>query len=201
MCVIVGLRNQRGDAAWIFDGASKIKATKINAYLLNAANVMVTAERRSLFALPEMLFGNMPRDGGHLVLQEEERDQIVSSGFEKFVKRYLGSDELIKGKDRWCLWIEDDDVEAAKRSDFIKDRLERVAQNRRDSPAVSTQGFADRPHRFVQIQGTANEHALLIPSVMFRTPPISPSRSRGCRCHRPQTSTSPSTTPPNGASR
>ncbi|MBO9447893.1 DNA methyltransferase [Ruegeria sp. R14_0] len=174
MCVIVGLRNQTSAKKIVFDDTTGIEATNINAYLLNASDAFVTAERASLFGLPEMLFGNMPRDGGHLVLGVEEKSALEVAGFGRFVKRYLGSEELIKGKDRWCLWIADEEVAEATASPFIKQRLEAVAENRRQSPAESTQAFAERAHRFVQIQGTARESALLIPRVSSERRPYLP---------------------------
>src|SRR5258708_9361561 len=99
-----------------------------------------------------MLFGNMPRDGGHLFLTVEEAAELRSRHpTEDYVRRFVGADELISGKQRYCLWIEDSDAEKAMADLFIATRMELVAANRRQSPASSTRDFAARPYRFVQI--------------------------------------------------
>lgn len=82
-----------------------------------------------------------------------------------FIKRFIGSEELINGKLRYCFWIEDDEVDAANASEFIAQRLKLVVENRSNSPAESTRGFAKKPHRFVQIAGTAKETAIVVPKV------------------------------------
>ena len=113
-----------------------------------------------------MLFGNMPRDGGHLFVTTDEAKKLLSEPLAKrFVKRFLGSSELINGKARYCLWIEDADVELAKRHPFISERLNLVSQNRLESPAKSTREFAEMPHRFVQIAGTAKQSTIVVPRV------------------------------------
>ncbi|MFD2741140.1 class I SAM-dependent DNA methyltransferase [Sulfitobacter aestuarii] len=174
MCVVVGLRNSSGRPKWLFDETVRNAAANINAYLLDADDSFVTPERISIFGLPEMLFGNMPRDGGHLILDQSEAEMLKSSGYGHLVRRYMGSEEVIKGKERWCLWIEDHQVDEARTSSFISERLDAVASNRLESPATSTQDFSNRPHRFVQIQGVARDHSILVPSVSSERRPYLP---------------------------
>jgi len=113
-----------------------------------------------------MLFGNMPRDGGHLFLSEDEARSLNEDPRTRhYVRRFAGSEELINGKQRYCLWIEDRDAEAAKQDNFIANRLTLVAENRLQSPAASTRDFATRPHRFVQIGGVSKEHAIFVAGV------------------------------------
>lgn len=114
-----------------------------------------------------MLFGNMPRDGGHLLVSPEEkadtdRDDPI---FEKHLRRYVGSEDFIQGKVRYCLWIEQDQLADANRSPTIARRLEAVRTTRLASKAVSTRAYAKAPYRFVQIQGNAQQSALIVPRV------------------------------------
>jgi hypothetical protein len=113
-----------------------------------------------------MLFGNMPRDGGHLFLDTDEANELrADTVARKFIKRFVGSEELINGKQRFCLWISDSEANVAKQNDFIARRLEMVAESRRQSAAKSTREFASRPHRFVQIGGMAKENAIFVAGV------------------------------------
>lgn len=72
---------------------------------------------------------------------------------------------MINGKQRYCLWIADKDAEKAGQSQFIQQRLNLVAENRKKSEAASTKDFAKQPHRFVQIAGVAQETAIVVPRV------------------------------------
>ena len=71
-----------------------------------------------------MLFGNMPRDGGHLFLTTQEASELRRNPSTRpYVRRFLGSEELINGKLRHCIWIEDHDANAARTHPFIAERL------------------------------------------------------------------------------
>lgn len=123
--------------------------------------------RESPFGLPSMVLGNMPKDGGNLILEEEDIRvaELVDETARRFVLEFYGSQEFVQGTKRYCLWIEDDELEAASSSKFIADRLRLVAEMRRASPAASTRAYANRPHRFKQIQGRGKKHTIIVPSV------------------------------------
>ena len=174
ICVVVGLRNMSVAPKRIYDEGISEDASNINAYLVDGPTISVNSLGASVFGLPEMLFGNMPRDGGNLILSDEEAHRLCDDGFGKFVKRYMGSEEVVKGFHRFVIWIEDSDVFEALQSDFIASRLKAVAENRRASPAASTQEFAAKAHRFVQIQGVAKDHAILVPRVTSERRPYLP---------------------------
>ena len=138
----------------------------IGPYLVPNMPDAVTKANKPIGPQSVMLFGNMPRDGGHLFLTSREASELHrNSATRPYVRRFLGSEELINGKLRHCLWIEDCDAEEARANVFIAERLELVANNRRRSPAESTRAFAELPHRFVQIAGTADKSAIVVPRV------------------------------------
>ncbi|MEQ9446750.1 MAG: lactate dehydrogenase [Rhodospirillaceae bacterium] len=150
------------------NGEASVKQSEnINSYLVNGPSAFVEQSRESLSNLPVMLFGNMPRDGGNFVLSNEQRASILQCypELEGFIRPYLGSVEIIHGKQRWCFWIEDTEAEFASQHPYLKSILAAVKKNRLDSPAASTREFAAKPHRFVQIAGTAQRCSLAIPTV------------------------------------
>jgi hypothetical protein len=112
-----------------------------------------------------MLFGNMPRDGGNLIVSHEEKiaNKATDPVFIKYLRRFVGSEDLIQGKIRYCLWIEQNQQEDALHSPLITRRLEAVRQMRLSSKAGSTRDYAKAPYRFVQIQGTACRGTLVVP--------------------------------------
>lgn len=77
----------------------------------------------------------------------------------------MGSEELINGKQRHCLWIREDESDIASAHPFIAKRLQKVAENRRASQAASTRDYAAKPYRFVQIAGVAKKTQILVPGV------------------------------------
>ncbi|WP_019091473.1 class I SAM-dependent DNA methyltransferase [Komagataeibacter europaeus] len=165
--IIIGIGPRSSRSKHLFGDDGLVRECEvIGPYLVPNIVDTVTKANRPLGPQSTMLFGNMPRDGGHLFLTiQEARELRLKSETNPYVRRFLGSDELINGKLRFCLWIEDGEAEAAKADALIAERLALVADNRRRSPAESTRAFADSPHRFVQIAGTAKNSAIVVPRV------------------------------------
>lgn len=114
-----------------------------------------------------MEWGNKPTDGGHLIMSTDEKNEIARkySAAHKFLCRYVGSQELTKGTLRWCLWIRDEDREAAEAIPPIKYRIDRVAEYRSGSTSADTRPTASFPHRFRQIQNIATSDQILVSGV------------------------------------
>jgi hypothetical protein len=171
--IVIGITNKIRDKRRIFssdpitgDVLEKI-CQNINPYLVDGPNLVIEGRREPPEGCAPMLFGNMPRDGGNLIVSQEEmfngasRDPI----FKSFLRPFFGSEDFIQGKMRYCLWITQDQYDKSKASDLIARRLDAVRQMRLASKAESTRDFADVPYRFVQIQGTAKRSTIIIPRV------------------------------------
>ncbi|WP_040309315.1 class I SAM-dependent DNA methyltransferase [Asticcacaulis biprosthecium] len=165
MCVVVGLRNITKDRKRVFEGDLESEAANINAYLLDASDIFVEASSRSIFNLPYMEYGNKPTDGGHLLLTPTERLEILSRSPEAapYIKRLMGSDEVINGIERYCIWVTDEEATNASALPPLKERFDAVAKFRASSKAAQTRPAAAYPHRFRQAQNWAREQALFIP--------------------------------------
>lgn len=164
--IVIGLASANKREKKLFYDEQVRKCSSISPYLIPDSKALVTKADRPLMGQAKMLFGNMPRDGGHLFLSEDEAGQLSSDETSShWVRTYLGAEELINGKLRYCLWIRDNDFDAAKRHPFVADRLQKVCANREASRAQSTRDFACRPYRFVQIAGVAKSHQILVPGV------------------------------------
>lgn len=152
------------------------EVSNINAYLVAGANRTINAARSPITDLSPMLFGNMPRDGGHFILSADERSQLLATYPElaRFIRPYLGSEQMIQGKPRWCIWLENKDSEFAASHPFLRNMLDRVREFRANSAAPSTRDFASRPHRFVQIAGTAKRYTLAVAKVSSERRPYLP---------------------------
>ncbi|MFL9609160.1 class I SAM-dependent DNA methyltransferase [Methylobacillus sp. Pita2] len=164
---IIGLTSLEDRSRFIYLNGHRRLVSSINQYLIEGNPLPITATNRPISRLPQMLLGNMPKDGGNLILSKDEAVALVDrfEGARPFIYGFYGSQELIRGAGRYCLWITDDDAERAASIPPIRDRLKAVARMRLDSPAKSTRDFANRPHRFKQIQGVASKYTIAIPSV------------------------------------
>ncbi len=164
--IIVGLGRQSNSPKRLFDDDLVRECSIIGPYLVPNRSEVVAKTNDPIGQQAKMLFGNMPRDGGYLFLANDEAQSLLANDrTSKYVKRFIGADELISGKIRYCLWIEDIDADEARTNTFIADRLTRVSENRRLSQAQSTRDFASRPHRFVQIGGVARESSIFVAGV------------------------------------
>jgi hypothetical protein len=174
--VIVGLGQKSNLPKMLYQDGMVKQCTAIGPYLVPDSLSYVKKTSEPIGEQSTMLFGNMPRDGGHLFLDPILAERVKSDdGYAKpFIKRFVGSEELINGRLRYCLWIGDNDAETARESDFIARRLKLVAENRLESDAESTRQFAKQSHRFVQIAGSAKNSVIVVPRVSSENRPVLP---------------------------
>ncbi len=174
--VIVGLGKKSNAPKLLCEGDLVKQCSAIGPYLVPDSLAYVEKANQPIGEQAPMLFGNMPRDGGYLFLDGDSAAKVAveDAAARPFIKRFVGSDELINGKQRYCLWIEDDEASTAKQSPFIAQRLNLVAENRSKSDAESTRQFAKQPHRFVQIAGSAKNSVIVVPRVSSENRPFLP---------------------------
>ena len=160
----------------IYDGDVLRQVDRINPYLVPASTVYVQTRPSPLSDVPRMVMGSMPRDGGNLILDQDEERRLSESVScaASWLRRYVGSAELIRGTVRYCLWIGDRDAAKARENAEIERRLEAVAEMRRLSPLASTTEFADRPHRFVYLAGESHIRTIAVAGVSSEKRPFLP---------------------------
>lgn len=153
-CVIIGLRRKHVNSKSFIYNENKVKEVdKISPYLIPGSPVIVRRTKKPVTKkFPPMVFGSMPRDGGHLILTEEEYHEVVNKEQESisFIKRFSGSQEFIRGTIRYCFWIAPEQIAQARKIFEIRKRLDLVSKERKESKAPSTRAYADRPYLFVQ---------------------------------------------------
>jgi len=183
-CVIIGFSLVDRDTKKIYQYATVIgepmetSVKQINAYLVNYENIFITSRGKPLCKVPPMNFGNMPLDGGHLLLSDEEKEEFIKiePKAEKYIKPLLSAREFLNGMKRWCIWLVDiEPAELRKMPEVIK-RVEAVKNFRLDSIAPSTRDhavtpslFRDRnnPDTFIVIPRVSSETRRYIPMGFF----------------------------------
>lgn len=126
----------------------------ISPYLVAGNDVFVAKRTRPLCEVPEIAFGNMPNDGGHLLLSSTEHTALLTARHEvaPFIRPFLGSEEFINGLERWCIWLKDVPPQRIRAIPELVDRLEAVRQCRLQSTRLATRRLADVPALFGEIR-------------------------------------------------
>lgn len=173
--IIVGLRNISKSPKYLFTENIRKQVKNINGYLSDGNSVII--ERRSvpLSFDYKMSFGNMPNDGGGLILSSEEKDKIlnITPELSQIIKPLIGAAEYIKGTERFCLWIDDDKLTEAKKSPFVLSKIEQSEKHRLKSKDKGTRELAKRAHQF-RDRKTADNIQLIVPSVSSERRPYIP---------------------------
>jgi hypothetical protein len=175
-CVIVGLSRDKARERVLFDKGTRVVVRNINAYLQPAPNVVVRREDESLFGLPKMQLGNAPKDNGRLILSEEEAADLLRQHPEasKFVYKFLGAQEVVKGISRYCLWIDEEALPEALAIEPIRRRINEVREFRLASVKAATRRMAERPFEFDEIRLQPGRPSILVPSVSSERRPYLP---------------------------
>lgn len=163
--VIIGLRNTSSKPKYLYTESIRKKVKNINGYLLDGPNIYVKERRTSISGFIRMNFGNMPNDGGGLILNKDEKAKLLrkNPAAKKYIRKLIGSSEFIRGNVRFCLWMEDEDLEEVSKIDFILDRIKQTKSHRLNSKDKGTNRLAERAHQF-RDRNVPNESIIIIPS-------------------------------------
>ena len=170
-CVIIGFSSLssasgvRPKRIYISDLQS-IPAKNINGYLLDAPDMWIQSRTVPLADVPEMVFGSMANDSGNLILSSEERDEYVSKypQIEPYIKSFLGAEEFINNKSRYCLWLVDCPPSVLRTCPHVMDRVAKVREARAASTRPGTRKMADYPTLFGENRQPESNY-LLVPRV------------------------------------
>jgi hypothetical protein len=135
----------------------------INPYLVDAPTVVVDRRRSPLMEVPSCRFGNMPNDGQHLIVSEQERSEIVASDevAASYLRELIGADEMLNGEHRYCLWLVGADPADIRSSELLRQRIAAVRTYRQRSERRATRALAATPALFGEIRQPDGEYLCL----------------------------------------
>jgi len=164
-CSIIGISHSGEKTKLLsLDGHSK-SVNNISAYLIDSKSTIITKRANTISDLPRMQIGNEPYEGGFFIFLENEKDSFIkdSPESEQYFKKLVGSNELIKGTHRWCIWIEDSQLKEALEIPAIKDRINKVRVSR-ENGGMNARSCMDRPHQFRWVN-RAKHSQIVVPVV------------------------------------
>ncbi len=153
-CVIIGFAYVNKKPKTLFTDERYINVNNINPYLIDAPTVLIENRSKSISNAPNIMYGSMPIDDGHLILSADDLDLLLAENNAniKFVKKYLGGAELLRNTDRWCLWLKNVSPKDIQQSKFIIERIKCVKEFRESSKRPQTKVLADTPTLFGEIR-------------------------------------------------
>lgn len=163
--IIVAVRNISNKPKFLFTESASKQVKNISPYLIEGSNLYVEKRTNPLSSFPRMEYGNMAIDGGNLILSTEEKLALLSRYPEASIllKRVIGAQEFLNGKERWCLWIPDENLKIALSIPELEKRIELTKAFRLSSTDGGTHKIASRPHQFREMKEA--ENAIIIPTV------------------------------------
>lgn len=178
-CIIVGFRQkpQMPSEKTLYDypdikgEPQKHAAANINPYLIDAPDVIIAKRSRPIHCEPDMVNGSKPTEGGNLILSTDEKDSLIAAEplAEQYIRPFIGADEFLNGKTRWCLWFQG--ISDVKRNHDLKQmpkvqaRIQAVKTMREASSDKQTQKDAATPWLFQKIRQPSDGNFLIIPRV------------------------------------
>lgn len=166
-CIIVGFSySKKTRSKFIYTGEEAIKATNINAYLIDGPNIFVGSRNIPLSPVPMLGIGNKPVDGGNYLFTKEEMDEFIVAEPQsaQYFRPFYGAVEFIHQKPRYCLWLGDCSPAQLRHLPNCLKRVEAVRAFRLASKSEGTRRLADRPTRF-HVENMPTHSCIVIPQV------------------------------------
>ncbi|MBQ9372478.1 MAG: class I SAM-dependent DNA methyltransferase [Thermoguttaceae bacterium] len=155
-CVIIGFTvspSLRNVVKRLYSSDSQQIVRNINPYLIDAPNILIESRVNPLCDVPEIITGNRPADGGHLIIEDCDLKVFLAKEprAKNFVKRLVGAAEFIQNKARWCLWLVGASPAEIHSMPEVMRRVEACRQDRLKAPDVGRKKLAETPTLFREI--------------------------------------------------
>lgn len=152
--VVVGVDSNVNGSRKIYTDGSVREVANINPYLTEHDISFVSAEKKPRFTSVPMEYGVYYSKSAGLILEPDEKDALLRNGLAPdFVRRFIGSAEYINGKERYCLWISDDELPRVSSLDMVRKRIESVRVDRLETKDSAVNKLGQRPHQFRERKG------------------------------------------------
>ena len=166
-CVIVGFSNAPNSSQKkLFISDRDQIVNSINAYLLDAPNIFVEKLSKPICDVPKMCKGSQPTDGGNLIIKSEEYEDFLKKNptAAPYIREYIGGEEFITGKKRYCLWLQGISPKVLASMLGVVERVEKVREFRLNSKKEATRKWADMPTLFTENRQPTTDY-IVIPEV------------------------------------
>lgn len=172
--VIIGFCHGKPEKKkYLFEKGMAKKVSYINAYLMDAPNIFIESRNKPVSNAPEMITGNRPADGGHLIIKADDYEDFIRKepGALRYIKKLAGSAEYINNEPRYCLWLVDaTPAELRKMPEVMKrveacrdDRLAGAADRQKLAETPTLFRETNNPDEYILVPLTSSERRKYIP--------------------------------------
>ncbi len=174
-CVIIGFGKKVSGKKVIYDNDSKLIVSNISPYLIDSKSILIDKRKKPLCNVEQIGIGCMPIDGGQYLFNEKDMNEFINREPKSkvFFKQWYGSDEFIKGKKRFFLYLGNTSPSTLKEMPLCLDRIKKVKEFRNTSTRALTRKLANNPTKlggeniptsdFLVIPKTSSENRFYIP--------------------------------------
>jgi len=163
----IGLRNKSNLPKYLYSDNIRKEVKNINAYLSDASDIYIDIRSKPISKLLPMTKGNAAIDDGNFLFFTEEEAILFKTKYPDqafLVRKFIGSDELINGNSRYCLWLKEATQSDIENNIEISRRVKNIKTFRRKSPKEQTRRYAEKPALFMEDRQPVNDY-LMIPVV------------------------------------
>lgn len=160
-CVIIGFNaGAKYENKRIYSDSIITVQSNIHPYLIEMENIMIENRSKPLFDCKPLVYGSFALDDGNYTISESEYKQIVEKEPEiaKYLKLFIGSEEFINGKKRYCVWLKDANITEVKKSQILSSKVDNVQKWRMRSNRKETKEAADTPMLFAEIRQPGSDY-------------------------------------------
>lgn len=138
-------------------------AKNINAYLLDGPNVFVESRNKPICNVTELIFGNMPNDGGNLLIESDDYNHLITKepNSKKYIRQFVGAEEFLNNKKRYCLWLKDVKPLELNEMPLVMERIKAVKKLRLASNRTGTKKKAETPMLFGEIRQPDSDYIII----------------------------------------
>lgn len=152
--IIVAADARKGGQRFLITEETKKEVDYINPYLNEHKIDVIEPIKKPIFHEKKMEYGIYYSKSNGLLVSAKDKEKLISDGFsQELIRPFTGTSEFIDGKERFCLWLEDSDVEYARGFDAVAQRLDDVIRERTETKDVAVQKLAKTPHQFREKKG------------------------------------------------
>lgn len=169
-CVIIGFSDKTNDSGTkmiVETNGDRIFVQHINPYLLDMPDFFIESRAEPLCKnISPMIKGSQPTDGGNLIIKANEYEDFIKQEPRSkiYIREFIGSEEFLYNKKRYCLWLVDTDPAEIRRMPLVMKRVEAVKTMRSASKKQSTRDWSAYPYLFTENRQPQNDF-IVIPEV------------------------------------
>ena len=152
-CVIIGIGDKSVKRPrLLYTNTNTLKLKSISPSLSTTPFSIVYPTNKNMNGFKPMLKGSLPADDNYLTLYDNDLKILSSKYSEIFmlIKPFIGSQEMLRRENRYCIWINDSNVDLAYEIPEFVNRFECVKKMRLGSKKKNTRDLSSRPYTFTE---------------------------------------------------